>query len=302
MKRFYSFIIMGILMMNSSTLLAQQANFLCSYKAGNMEITMLSDSQQNGRASILLGATPEMLQKAAPDGTFPNATSAFLVRISDKTILVDTGLGTKLFDHLKTLGVEPSQIDAVLITHMHGDHFGGLLKDDKAAFPNATLYISQMEYDCWCNPATINNLPENRRSGAVNAQKAVAPYRLQLFSPQVIGTQNTELFHGITAFAAYGHTPGHTIYLFESKGEKLLVWGDLTHAMAIQMPYPQVAVTYDSNPQEAVASRLKVLEFASKNNILIAGMHIAYPAMGYLSPNGAGGYLFTPITERKAPK
>jgi glyoxylase-like metal-dependent hydrolase (beta-lactamase superfamily II) len=105
----------------------------------------------------------------------------------------------------------------------------------------------------------------------------------------------------VRPIAAYGHTPGHTLYLLSSGGERLLIWGDLTHAMAVQMPFPQVAVTYDVDSEQAVASRKTVLEFVVKNKIPVAGMHIAYPGMGVVSANSAKNppensvYRFTPF-------
>jgi len=81
----------------------------------------------------------------------------------------------------------------------------------------------------------------------------------------------------------------------ESGSEKMLIWGDLTHAMAIQMPYPQVAMTYDTNSDMAIAARKKVLEYVAKNNIPVAGMHTAFPGMGKITKAPDGGYLHTPL-------
>jgi glyoxylase-like metal-dependent hydrolase (beta-lactamase superfamily II) len=111
---------------------------------------------------------------------------------------------------------------------------------------------------------------------------------------------------GIRAVAAFGHTPGHTLYMLETnqislitgRDEifRLLIWGDLTHAMAIQMPFPQVAVTFDVDNEKAVAARKKVLEFVAKNNITVAGIHNAYPGIGYLKELPNGGYQYTPVS------
>ncbi len=106
---------------------------------------------------------------------------------------------------------------------------------------------------------------------------------------------NPCLLPGIYAIATYGHTPGHTSFLLESGKEKLLIWGDLAHAMAVQMPHPEISVTYDFDPRQAADIRKKMLEYVSKNNIPIAGMHIAYPAVGKISEKGSG-YTFTPAT------
>jgi len=276
---------------------AQENPNIFTYRVGTAEVCLLSEGQGMGNADIFVGASPEMIQKAVPDGTYPRSCNAFLVRISGKNILVDTGYGRALFDNLKSLGVSPEQIDAVLITHAHGDHLGGMLKDDQAAFPKAELYISQAEYDYSMNGDARN----------ANARKVIetCQSKLRLFEPKEIDNPlplmgsfiQDKAVAGIQAIAAYGHTPGHTLFMVVSGDEKLLIWGDLTHAMAIQMPYPQVAMTYDTNTEMAIASRLKALEYAAKNNIPIAGMHIAFPGMGKITKASGGGYVFTPLAK-----
>lgn len=268
---------------------AQETPDTYTYRVGSFEISLLAESQGQGNKGILIDATPEMMEKYAPDGTFSNAMNAFLVKTPDKKILVDAGLGRKLFDNLQSLGVSPEQVDVVLITHMHGDHIGGMLKDGKVMFPNAEVYIAQPEHDYWMKQ-------EGNRSQ--QAKDVIAAYKskLHLFQPGEVGSKIKELIPGFTAIAAYGHTPGHTLFLMESGNDKLLIWGDLTHAMALQMPYPQVAVTYDVDPQTAVASRKAVLKYVAENNIPIAGMHIAFPAMGTIVQDASRkGYTFNPF-------
>jgi len=286
MKNFFVFILMliGLVPMLVS---AQSNPNVFTYKMGAAEVSLLSEGQGTGNSSIFVGATPEMIQKSMPEGSYPNAFNAFLIRISGKIILVDTGMGRELFENLKSLGIAPEQVDAVLLTHMHGDHFGGMLKDDKAAFPKAELYMSKVEHDYSMNGDARN----------ASARKVIEVYqsRLQLFQPLEIDAKPLSLFPGIQAIAAYGHTPGHTLFMVESGGEKLLIWGDLVHAMAIQMPFPQVAMTYDTDNDTAIAARKKVLEYVEKNKIIVAGMHTAFPAMGKLTKTSDGGYVHTPL-------
>jgi glyoxylase-like metal-dependent hydrolase (beta-lactamase superfamily II) len=267
---------------------AQDRLSLYSHKVGSFELILLSESQGQGNKGILIGATPEMLREYAPEGTFPNAMNAFFVKTPDKNILIDAGLGGTLFDDLKALNVAPGQVDIILITHMHGDHIGGLIRDGKVMFPQAEIYLPQPEYDYWMSDARFKQ-----------QQEVIAAYkdRLHLFKPNELNKESAPLLPGFTAYAAYGHTPGHTAFLLESGQEKMFVWGDVTHAMALQMPYPQVAMTYDVNPDDAIAARKQVLEYVSKHAIPIAGMHIAFPAMGTISSGKAGGYLFTPFTK-----
>jgi glyoxylase-like metal-dependent hydrolase (beta-lactamase superfamily II) len=284
------------IMMATGLANAQENDAIFSYNVGKYKVYLLSEGQQKGNSGILIGATPEMIAESIPDGTFPNASNAFLVQTPDnKNFLFDTGYGRLLFGNLQTIGLNASDIDAIFITHMHGDHIGGLLFEEIRLFSKAKLYIPQAEYDYWTNDEEMNRLPENKRGGFELARKVVDIYesQLELFNPNELTNITASLVPGIKPIAAYGHTPGHTVYLIESGKDKLLIWGDLTHAMAIQMPYPQVAVTYDVNPEEAVQSRLVILDYVSKNNIPIAGMHIAFPAIGTVKAEAVNHYTYT---------
>ncbi|MDR0573587.1 MAG: MBL fold metallo-hydrolase [Tannerella sp.] len=259
----------------------------------SLAITLLSEGQGQGSIDILAGATEEMLKQTIPDGAFPNAVNAFLVEMGSKTILFDAGYGRELFDNLEAYGKTVADIDAIMLTHMHGDHIGGLLRNNKKSFPAATLYIPKPEYDYWMSDEAMRKQPESRRGGFIDARNVIDAYKdnLRLFVPGTID-ETDELLPGIRSIAAYGHTPGHTGYMLESNGSKIFIWGDLTHAMAIQTLYPEVAVTYDLDPAQAVKSRRQLLEYLSEEKIRIAGMHIQFPAIGDVRKNKANGYDF----------
>ncbi len=282
MKNIASLLIISFIFMVS--VFSQNSN-IYQYKRGNLEIFLLSEGQQEGKTSILIGATPEILQQCAPEGNYPSAVNTFLVRTPDKIILIDTGFGRNLFANLQSLGITPEQIDVLLLTHMHGDHIGGMLREDKTSFPNAHVYLSQEEYNYWKD--TDND----------KARKVIDVYKDQfkLFIPKEITEKLTSLLPGFSGIAAYGHTPGHTAYLLEADGEKLLIWADLTNAPAIQIPYPDVATVYDMNAAQAIETRKKILEYVSQNDIPVAGMHIAYPAIGNVKRISKGSYEFAPV-------
>lgn len=246
-----------------------------SYRTERAEVILLSEVQGENNTKNLIGATPEILAETAPENKYPSALNAFLVKTKKSEILLDTGLGRELFNNLKSSGVAPEDIDAVLITHLHGDHFGGLLKDGKRAFPNAKLYMSKKEF------ASANE----------SAAKAIKEYgeNLVLFEPGI--SKPKKVYDVLSSMSSYGHTPGHTVYIIDD----LVIWGDLTHAMAVQMPYPQVAISYDTDPAAAVQSRFMMLSYIVRNNLKAAGMHVPYPGIGSLKADGKGGYIFTPV-------
>ncbi|ULQ60995.1 MBL fold metallo-hydrolase [Brucepastera parasyntrophica] len=198
-----------------------------SYKVGKYEVHMLVENRSQSSSSLLIGADEEMLKEYVPDGTYPSEVNTFLIKTPKQTILVDTGFGTTLFDNLKILGISPDTIDTVLITHMHGDHIGGLQKDGKMNFPKAKIYVSRQEKDYWTDEKKIAALPEAQQRNFRNAQQALAPYgrKVSTFVPGELGAKIKEILPGITPIAAFGHTPGHTAFLVTSDGEQLLIWG-----------------------------------------------------------------------------
>ena len=251
------------------------------FDIGAMTISLLSEGEGQGGTNILIGATDEMVKTVIPEGTFPIATNAFMIEMGDKILLFDAGYGQKTIDNLAVYGKKASDINAIFMTHFHGDHTGSLMINNEKSYPNATLYVSKPEYDYYMSETEMMALPENRRGTFTDARNIFKAYqaKLVIFMPNEIENA-TELIPGVKSVAAYGHTPGHVGYLVESDGQKIFLWGDLAHAMAIQMPYPEVAITYDSDPVKAVESRQKLLKYIAENGIVVAGAHIPYPGIG----------------------
>lgn len=260
-----------------------------SYTVGDFEVSLLIENSSQGNPSILIGTDEDMLKKYLPGGTYATATSAFLVKTPEHTILVDTGLGINLLRNMQSLGVASEDVDAVLLTHMHGDHIGGLQRGGKPLFPNATVCLAEQEKDFWSN--------------AENVKAALEPYgeRVTTFIPvnldgySTAGDPSPQLLPGITTIAAFGHTPGHTAYMISSNDEKLLIWGDIVHAMEIQIPVPDVSITYDTDPVMAAATRKTILEYVTANKIPVAGMHLVYPAIGTITKVSEGSFGFNPV-------
>lgn len=225
--------------------------------------------------------------------------NAFLINTGSKLVLVDTGAGNlfgptlgKLVTSLKAAGYQPEQVDEIYITHMHPDHVGGLGSADKAAFSNAIVRADKHDADYWLSKAKMETAPEDKKGFFQGAQAAVASYaganRFQPFDG------NTELVPGIRATSSYGHTPGHTSYVVESRGQKLVLIGDLMHAQFIQFDDPSVTIAFDSDEKAALASRKAAFADAAKQGYLIGAAHLPFPAMGHLRSSGKG-YQFVPV-------
>ncbi len=257
------------------------------YKVGDFDVVLLSEGQGEGDTGILLDAPAETIAPyLSENGSYPTATNMVLVRNGDHEWLIDTGYGATLFDKMATLGLEPKDVDEVLLTHLHGDHIGGMLREGAVAFPDATVRLADSEFDYWTNAG--NAAAKDIFSAYGDAVRPIVPAELDEWSFD--GTD------GIFPIAAYGHTPGHTMFMVVSGGDKLLVWGDIAHAMAVQMPHPEISVRYDVDPDAARDSRRRVLEYVATNHIPVAGMHIPYPGIGTVERVG-DGYKFTPAIQ-----
>lgn len=222
-----------------------------------MERTLFSDASDSLVSALGL-----------EDGV-PASMSTFLVRKDGRLILFDTGLGagnSRLTAAFDALGISADDIDCIFLTHLHGDHIGGMLKDGEPVFNNAEVYIAQKEYDGW------TAMPQEQ-NGQVVKTMGLYIERLHLL------TEDESLPYGIRQIAAYGHTPGHTIYQIG----KLLIVGDIMHGTALQIPHPEICANFDMDKPAAIESRVMILDYAMKNGLTMAGMHFPEPA--FITPD-----------------
>jgi glyoxylase-like metal-dependent hydrolase (beta-lactamase superfamily II) len=261
-----------------------ESDGIFSCKVGKFEVFMLVESQREGNTGILVGADNAILQKYIPETGFMHSTNVFLIKTPGQNVLVDTAFGGSIIEKMKKLGVEPGDIDTVLITHLHGDHFGGLQKDGAAVFSKAKVYLSAKELDHFTK-VHVNQA----------AVDALAPYgsKVTTFEPANLGSALSELIPGFSPIAAYGHTPGHTAFLVENGKDKFLIAGDFLHIALVQFPVPEISASYDMDGPAAAATRRQLMEYADQHKIPIGGMHIVYPAVGMVEKDGAG-FKFVP--------
>jgi len=262
------------------------------HRVGKYKVYSLTESEGKGNKSILINAPEKVLEQCAPDGTFPNAIHAFLIEKQGEIWLIDTGFGRNIFNQMASVNITPEKVNHVLLTHMHGDHIGGMLRDEKPTFPNADVTVSRMEHGYWSSNEEMMKMPENRRGNFISAQNVFKEYgeKIRIQEPANTSGNFTD---GIHMLEAYGHTPGHVMFLVKDGLDELLVWGDITHAMAIQMPHPEISVTYDVDPDRARESRIKVLKYVTDKNIPVAGMHIPFSGIGIIKKDkDLHGYIF----------
>jgi glyoxylase-like metal-dependent hydrolase (beta-lactamase superfamily II) len=271
---------------------------------GDFEITALSDGTAAlPMSKLLTNTTPAKVQKALARSYLKDpvetSVNGYLINTGEKLVLVDTGaaglfgptLGN-LVANLKAAGYQPEQVDEVYITHMHADHVGGLMAGDKLAFPNATVRADKRDADYWLSQANMDAAPEQAKGFFKGAMASINPYVAAGKFKPFDGA--TELVPGIKAVASRGHTPGHSVYVVESKGQKLVLWGDLMHAAAVQFPDPSVTIQFDTDPKAAAAARKKAYADAAKNGYWVAAAHLPFPGVGHLRAEGKGGYVWVP--------
>jgi glyoxylase-like metal-dependent hydrolase (beta-lactamase superfamily II) len=263
-------------------------------RVGNIEVMELLDTPmafpfevffpQQGAAAF--EAYRQLYPAAfAPDGRFQTYAQAYVVRAGGRTILVDTGVGPgphdwlggargRLLDDLQEKGVRPEDVDAVVFTHLHGDHVGWNLQYEagspRPTFPRARYYVPQADWDFFTDPA---------RLGQWGTDRTVVPLRelgvLELFSGEVT------LAQGVTTLPTPGHTPGHTSILLASQGERALICGDLAHHPA-QVDQTSWVPAFDTDGAQAAQTRSRILDMLESEGLTAVFCHFPPPGFGRL--------------------
>lgn len=270
-----------------------QAPGFYRFQLGAFEITALSDGTVPQQLDQLMHAPANQIQELVHErfGQLPMETSmnAYLVHTGEQLLLIDTGaghsfgpeVGNHLLRNLAAAGYAADQVDAILLTHIHGDHSGGLTDaQDRALFPKATVYVAQQELDYWFSDTAKAQAQPQHLAMFDAGRAALAPY---LAAGRVRGFANgASLFKGVQAIASPGHTPGHTFFQLLSRGQIMEVWGDVVHAAEVQFSQPHITIDYDTDPAAAAKARLTAFAQAAQHGYWVAAPHIAFPGIGHV--------------------
>src|SRR3982074_3448395 len=247
-----------------------QPSYFYRFNLGNAEVTVVSDGPLplGPPKGTFIGVPDDEVKKMlsdnflSPDNVVLEQNSP-IVNMGDRLILFDTGMGTsKSFGpttgrQQKSMaggGIKPGDIDAVVLSHAHIDHIGGIVgEDNKSLFPNAQFYIAQSDFDYWTDEGKMGS---PLKDFVVHARKNLLPVRDRL----VFYKDRQEFLPGIQAMAAPGHTVGHHIFMISSEGKSFAFLADLTHHQVLVMEKPRMQFSYDTDPQQAAESRVKMLD------------------------------------------
>jgi len=280
------------------------------FRLGAFEVTTLSDA-----AAMIDGPWPivgedrpaaeveaVMRDNLLPEKRFQPGFTPTVVNTGRELILFDTGngpdgfvprpAGGRLAGSMAQAGLRPEQIDVVALTHCHPDHMGGLMEGGKPVFPNARYVVGADEHAFWSEEERLQ-APEggNELASAKMFRRNVAPFaeRTTFLKP------GQEVAPGVTALAAFGHTPGHLAYHIESAGRRLLIWGDCAHHEVASLAHPEWSAFFDTDKQQGADTRRRIYDMAATERLPVIGYHTSFPSAGYVERAGAA-YRWLPLT------
>lgn len=267
------------------------------FKIGTIEATVVSD----GPLSIgpptrtFRGPSAEELATMMTDRFLPPDNvvldqNSLVINTGDKLVLFDTGMSSikppntqvgMLPQSLKQAGIDPADIDAIVLTHPHIDHSGGMVAaDGSRLFPNAQVYMTQADHEFWLDDKRLGTPAEG---SARTARKNLPAYR----DRTIFIKDGQEVVPGVQAMLTPGHTVGHTVFLITSGGKTIANIGDVAHHTVL-IEKPRIEVNFDTDSKQGAESRVKLLDMLAAQKIPMLGYHMPWPGIGHVAKQGEG--------------
>jgi glyoxylase-like metal-dependent hydrolase (beta-lactamase superfamily II) len=283
-------------------MLGTQAPYFYRFDLGAAEATIVSDGTLplGDPQANFVGLSAEEMDQQLFENFLPNDNvileqNILVLNTGDRLVLFDTGMGSldifgpttgKLMTTLQQAGINPEDIDAVVMSHAHVDHCGGCMADDGSRhFPNAEYFITESDYDFWTDEA---NVPSEFSVFVDTARKNLWPNRDRMHFIK----DGEEILPGIHAMYAPGHTVGHTIFMIEQGGEQLCYVGDLAHHPVLLLQKPLTEFKYDTDPKQSAQSPVKMLGMLADDRVPLLAYHFAWPGIGHVAREGDGFRYF----------
>lgn len=291
--------------------IGKQAPGFYRYRIGNIEVTVVTDGKSRVPVtdSFVLNATKDEVNAALAAAfmdkdVFYGPYNPIVVNTGSNLAVIDTGNGEAAYVNTKGLngqfltnlaaaGIDANAIDTVIISHYHGDHINGLLRNDNSlAFPNARILVPAPEHRYWMSDDEMNRAATSRiESLFKNARRVISGEVLKRLRTY---EWDEEVIPGVTAVATPGQSPGHTSHIVASGGSKVFVHGDVTHAPYLFVRNPGWHPFYDQDPVKSEATRRKVLDMLAANRMLVQGYHFPFPGLAHIEKT-ASGYREIPV-------
>jgi glyoxylase-like metal-dependent hydrolase (beta-lactamase superfamily II) len=267
------------------------------FRVGQIDCLVVQDRSSTLSISYLLPAAgpkelkPQMGHYGLAPDTIDFSINLLLLDVHSHRVLIDTGLGeSDLPEKLETLGVQPAEIDLIILTHGHRDHIGGVLDSTgQIQFPNARYLTMKAEYEYWTQPEQVGKITH---PPALEAWKWLQAYPEKIDLIDALD-DGIDIIPGITCVPAPGHTPGSMILRIDSEGERLWHIADTAHSV-LQVPNPHWSSVFDMDKISAAATRQDLFEQVARDKAFVIAYHFPYPGLGHVAFLD-GQFYWTPL-------
>ena len=274
------------------------------FKIGDAVVTAINDGVfSRPLEGFIRNAPIEDVRAAQADAFLPTdrvtiSVSSVAIQTGGKLVLLDTGLGDNApptaglwMANFRAAGLDPAQVDTVLVSHFHGDHIGGLrTRDGAAVFPRAEVKVPAREWDYWMDDTRAAAAPEALKPNFANARRIFGPMAKDVTRFE----WGQEIAPGISAVAAPGHTPGHTVFALTAGGGRFLMMSDTSNAPHLFVRNPDWAAVFDMDPDLARTTRHRLLDMAAGEKMQVSFYHAPFPATGFIARDGERRYRMVP--------